>query len=436
MSIPPPETASLIALPWIVRLRYGLAAAIAVLVAAVQFLLGIDVPWVPMLVFPAVIVASNVFLSHLSLAPAGVSKLPKATLVGLAFVLDIGCLTGLLALSGGPSNPFSLLYLVHITLAATILTKRWTWFLGFLATFCFGLLFFAHRQVPAFGVHHQGSGPSLHLIGMWVAFAVASFLVALFSGKISELIRDHEESLRSMQLELARKDRLASLVTLAAGAAHELGTPLGTIAIVAKDLEIYATEHKQDRLIAEDCRLMRAEVDRCQAILANMSVQGAEPVGEVPDWTTPALLLADLDHELAAAGRLQISIETDAAGATLHLPPRAIRQAVVALVKNGLEASSPEGLVRLRVRRGVENVLIEITDQGHGMTEDQLRRVGEPFYTTKAPGMGMGLGVFLVRALAEQVGARLTHHSTPSVGTVAIVELPLAERGVRTHACT
>ncbi|MDO8944575.1 MAG: HAMP domain-containing sensor histidine kinase, partial [Desulfobacterales bacterium] len=333
-----------------------------------------------MLAFAAAIAASNMFLARRALAPGNASRVSNSDLVAWAFVLDIGCLTGLLAMSGGPSNPFSLLYLVHITLAATILTKRWTWFLGFLATACFGLLFIAHRPVPAFGVHHHGDGPSLHLLGMWAAFAVAAFLVALFSGKISELIRSHEESLRSMQIELARKDRLASLVTLAAGAAHELGSPLGTIAVVAKDVETYAARQIDDRVVAEDCRLIRAEVDRCQAILANMSVQGAEPVGEAPGWTVPEVLLGDMEREFACGGRLQIEIDASAAGAQLFLPPRAMRQAVQALVKNALEAAAPAGMVRVLARRENDRLLIEVIDQGHGMTEDQLRRVGEPFF--------------------------------------------------------
>lgn len=429
-----PETAPLIALPWIVRLRYGLAFAIALTLPAVQFLLGVDLPWLPMLVFPALIGASNSLLLRRARGPSAIARISNSNLVALVFVLDFGCLTGLLALSGGPSNPFSLLYLVHITLAASILTKHWTWFLGFLATLCFGLLFFVSRPIPALDAHHMGSGPNFHLVGMWVAFAVASFLVALFSGKISELIRHHEESLLRMQMELSRKDRLASLVTLAAGAAHELGTPLGTIAIISKDLELYAAKHVQDRSFAEDCRLIRTEVDRCQAILENMSVQGAAPVGESSSWTTPSELLAGLRQDLAAGGRVQIILDPVAAEAPLLLPCHALRQAVAALVKNGLEATPGGESVVVTARLDEEHVLIDVADRGTGMTGDQLRRIGEPFFTTKPPGMGMGLGVFLVRTLAEQVGAQLTYHSSPATGTVATLRLPLAHKGSMIHA--
>ena len=138
---------------------------------------------------------------------------------------------------------------------------------------CFGLLFWAYKPIAALEMHHRGEGVNLHLIGMWVGFAVASLLITMFSGKISEQLREREESLLRMQEKLAKKDRLASLVTLAAGAAHELNTPLGTIAIVAKELERYATQTVADGIIADDSRLIRTEVERCRTILRVLSAR-------------------------------------------------------------------------------------------------------------------------------------------------------------------
>jgi two-component system sensor histidine kinase RegB len=125
-------------------------------------------------------------------------------------------------------------------------------------------LFREYRPIAALEMHHRENGVNLHFTGMWVGFAVA----------------EREQSLLQMQEELARKDRLASLVTLAAGAAHELSTPLSTIAIVAKELEHYATRTVLDTAVADDSRLIRMEVDRCRQILHRMSSEGAEPAGE------------------------------------------------------------------------------------------------------------------------------------------------------------
>jgi two-component system sensor histidine kinase RegB len=431
MTSPLPETTPLITLPWIIRLRLGLAAAVASLVVFARFALRIELPWVQMLSISGVIALSNVFLNRRDLLLRRHNALSNSNLVALMFVLDIACLTGLLMLSGGPSNPFSLLYLVHVTLSATILTKRWTWCFGLLSTFSFGLLFVVHHPVPALQVHIHGASPNLHLLGMWTAFAVAASLVALFSGKIAELIRIHEASLRALQIEMARKDRLASLVTLAAGAAHELGSPLSTIAIVSKDLEIYAAQHLPGQPLAEDCKLIRAEVNRCQAILSNLSIQGAKPLGEASEWTDPARLLNDLEREFPELKPLRISVAENAAGAKLLLPARAVRQAIAALAKNALEASPTRDSVQVAARVEGHHVLLDVIDRGPGMSQDELRRVGEPFFTTKPPGKGMGLGVFLVRTLAEQIRAELTYRSSPSTGTTATLRLPLAvQKGV------
>src|SRR5580704_15954119 len=248
--------------------------AVAQIAAAlfVRYLLGVDIPLAAIAIAPALVGASNLLLAARVRRPDVSRWIATSPLVAWAFVLDTLCLTFLLMLSGGPTNPFSLLYLVHITLSAIILTKRWTWLLGGLSTVCFGLLFRIYRPIPVLEMHHPADGTDLHLIGMWIGFGVAAVLVALFSGKISELLRQHENSLLLMQAELAKRDRLASLTTLAAGAAHELNTPLSTIAVVARELELQSEKRGNGQTMAEDARLIRREIDRCQVILGRMRV--------------------------------------------------------------------------------------------------------------------------------------------------------------------
>jgi two-component system sensor histidine kinase RegB len=412
-----------------VRLRYGMVFGQAATAVFVRYVLGVDVPLAALAVGPALVGASNLLLAARVANPDQPHRIAASTLVAWAFVLDTLCLTFLLMLSGGPTNPFSMLYLVHITLSAAILTKRWTWLLGALSALCFGLLFWIYRPIAALEMHHPPGTANLHLVGMWVSFAVAAFLVAMFSGKISELLRQHEDSLLRMQAELAKKDRLASLVTLAAGAAHELSTPLGTIAIVAKELESFAARLHAEG-IAEDSRLIRSEVERCRDILWRMSVEGAQPAGEASETVAVEDLLGEVGEQIRQPARLRIVVEDAAAMPRLTVPRRSVQQALIALVKNALEANLEAGSedmpVRVSARRADGFLRFVVTDRGCGMSEEILRRVGEPFFTTKEPGKGMGLGTFLVRALAEQLGGRLLFESSAQAGTSAILELPVA----------
>src|SRR5580698_4202825 len=414
-----------IALPWIVRLRYGMAIGQIVTALFVRYALGVDIPLGAIAIVPVLVGVSNLLLAARVRHPDLSRSIATSPLVAWAFVLDTLCLTFLLMLSGGPTNPFSLLYLVHITLSAIILTKRWTWVLGALSTLCFGLLFRVYRPIPALAMHHPADGTSLHLTGMWIGFGVAAFLVALFSGKISELLRQHEGLLLRMQVELAKRDRLASLGTLAAGAAHELNTPLGTIAVVARELELFSTNTTPNEAIAEDSRLIRTEVDRCREILWRMSVQGAQPAAQASESVDAGELLADVCSEIQQPDRLRVELAFPGQAAPLTVPRRAVAQALIALTRNALEASAPDSAVHVIARQEGARFQFVVADNGKGMSPSTLRRIGEPFFTTKEPGKGMGLGTFLVRTLAEQLGGRLTFESAPQAGTLATFELPL-----------
>jgi two-component system sensor histidine kinase RegB len=346
------------------------------------------------------------------------------SLIGGLFCLDILSLTAILMLTGGASNPFSLLFLVQITLSATILQKYWTWFLGLLSVLCFASLFRFYLPIPALEGHHPTEAEDLHLIGMWVGFALAAFLIALFSGQISEVLRRRERELRQLQQLLAKRERLASLATLAAGAAHELSTPLGTIAIVAKELEKYASTVRRDDAVAEDSRLIRSEVERCRRILQGMSAQGTELPGEMP----VRISIEDLIERLRSYIPLELATRMDTTNeigdAVLTVPAGVLIQSLTALIKNAVEAAPPTNVL-LRISESNNAVRFSVHDEGEGMTDDVLARIAEPFFTTKPPGKGMGLGTFLVQVLAENLGGSLVFESSRNKGTNAILELPL-----------
>jgi two-component system sensor histidine kinase RegB len=322
-------------------------------------------------------------------------------------------------------NPFSSLYLVQITLSAVVLHKIWTRVLGVLSTACFGLLFFFYIPSAAFQMHHVEQGLSPHLVGMWIAFIVAVTLITFFTGKIADSLRTREQEILDLRDQVAKNERLASLVTLAAGAAHELGTPLGTIAVVARELERYAASFRNNDAILADAKLIRSEVDRCCRILEQMSVHSAEPLGEAPTNVRLHDLLTQVIAQFPEASRklLRIAVADEMLSAVL--PRKATAQSLAALIQNALDANLDQRPIRIEATEDASELRIVVQDRGEGMPAHVLRRIAEPFFTTKDPGKGMGLGAFLVSTFAERLGGRVVFDSRLGEGTTATLQLPL-----------
>lgn len=415
------DAAPNLALPWVVRLRYGMVAGGAAALAGIGYVLGFTTGLLWTVVPLMAVLATNLWLHREAHAPVRDHR----KVLGCIFVFDILCLTALLALTGGPMDPFSLLYLIQIALAAVVLEKHWIWILGVLATVGFGVLFFLHFSLG--GSHPLASEPGLlhHLVGMWIAFIVAAALIGFFTSRVTHALRVREQEVLALQGQIARQERITSLVTLAAGAAHELGTPLGTIAVVAREMERYALTLGNSEALCEDSRLIRSEVERCQRILQRMSADGAEPVGESPQTIQVGELLRQTLEEIADPWRSHISLAEANTGATVFLPVRATVQSLVALVGNALDSGAEDVRVILRAECRGEEIMLSVCDNGRGMSEEILRRVAEPFFTTKGPGRGMGLGTFLVRTFAERLGGGLTYESAPNRGTIATLTLPM-----------
>jgi two-component system sensor histidine kinase RegB len=419
-----------LALPWVLRLRYGMVAGEAALIVAVAYIAHLDFPVLRTLAPLAVILASNVLLGRMRNVPG---RFPQETL-GVAFVLDTLSLTVMLGLTGGPNNPFSLLYLVQITLSAIVLRKFWTWVLGALSTACFGLLFLFHRPLAIFQTHHVEEGLSPHLIGMWIAFVIAAALITFFTGKIADALRRREQEVLELQDQVSRHERLASMVTLAAGAAHELGTPLGTIAVVARELERYASNISKDNATLEDARLIRSEVDRCRVILERMSAQGAQPMGEAPERVRILSLLTQVCDQFPESQRAVMRIDLTDEALDAVLPVQAAAQSIAALIQNALDANIDRRPIHIGAAENGSSLQISVQDRGHGMSDGVLRRIAEPFFTTKEPGKGMGLGTFLVRTFAQNLGGRVSFDSSPGEGTTVTLELPLIGSPESAHA--
>ena len=411
-----PDDRGDISLDWLIRLRWGAVAGQIGTIGAVQAIWGgLALPW--LLVLVAALAASNAVLA------TGRSRLGAPRLLcGAALTLDTLLLTALLALSGGAYNPFSVLYLVHIALAATVLGARWTWFLAALSIACYGLLFLARETEP-----HAGHGAvdelGLHLQGMWVAFAVAALLLAYFVVRLSSDLERRDTAMARLREQAARHERLAAVTTLAAGAAHELGTPLATIAVASRELvrQIRTLPERQADGLVEDAELIRSELERCRAILGRLAADSGMRPGEAPQQVDAESLVAEIVAGVTPAERQRLRVEEARPGIGPSVPRGALIQVAHSLLQNAFEAGA--GPVALTVDASPSRLRLRVVDEGRGMPPEVLARAGEPYFSTKPAGQGVGLGLFIARTLSEQMGGRLRLESRPGRGTTATVEI-------------
>lgn len=418
-----PDLEPTVTLPWLVRLRWLALAGQILAVAVARQVFDLALIWWLILLVAAISATSNLVLAVV------VRRQPPAWsaahLMGGVLILDTALLTTLLAASGGATNPFTVFYLVHITLSAVVLSARWTSVVAALSVAGFGLLFLF--PLDALQPHAHGrSGFDYHLQGMWLAFVLAAGFTAFFVRRIARAIAFQRDQISMLRETSARNARLAALTTLAAGAAHELGSPLGTIAVAAHEAKLALDAMPGAEAAADDLRLILLEVDRCQEILGQMAARAAQTSDDARPLHLDELARKIRDH-LGEERSKRLDVRVDGERLALHLPGEPMAQSIVALIKNAIDASDPDAPVIVELAQTATDVHVAVEDRGDGIPEHLLAKVGEPFFTTKQPGRGLGLGVFLARAFVESRGGSLVIESTPGAGTRATVRVPLAQ---------
>jgi two-component system sensor histidine kinase RegB len=320
----------------------------------------------------------------------------------LAF--DIAELAVLLFLTGGLQNPFAFLFLAPVLLSATALPPRITVLLGVFAVLCATVLVFAHYPLP-WDVDDPLELPWIYLLGVWLSILLAIGFIGVYAWQITEEGRQLAEALAATELVLAREQHLSQLDGLAAAAAHELGTPLSTIAVIAKELE-RAIEANSPH--GDDVRLLREQAQRCRDILGKLSeLSTGEPFDRMP--------LSALIEEVVAPHR-NFGIAIEVAFAREPAPPLGARNpAILYGLGNLLENAVDFAQARVEVTAdwSSDDVAVTISDDGPGFAPEIMDRVGEPYVRSSkrrrmnAAGetTGLGLGFFIAKTLLERSGA-------------------------------
>lgn len=412
-------------------LRWGEFLCQIVLVISYWLIMDRGVPVMSVSAIFLFEVGSNLFLHYRHRRDALVSNL----MILVILLMDTLFLTRLLYVTGGAMNPFVFLYLIHVVTGAIILREKCSWLITFATLAGYSLLFFAPftPDIAAGGTSHclgdarqadtiSGSF-ELHLKGMWAAFVVTTFFIVFFVSKIQKALADQRVKLQALGEERERNKRLTSMATFAAGAAHELSTPLSTVAVVSCEMIHIMEEQKASPELLSDIRLIRKQVADCKEILYQMTAGAGGHMGEeVLEFSIQQVvnqILAGIGGE--EQHRVRVTVEPQ--DLKIIMPFRSLCRTVKGLVKNGLEASSPPQEVTMRWFATPKYLGVEVWDPGTGIAEDVEPMVTEPSFTTKDSGLGLGL--FLAKSMAEQFGGDLTIQSRAEQGTQVTLTLAL-----------
>ncbi len=336
----------------------------------------------------------------------------------LAF--DIAELAVLLFLTGGLQNPFAFMFLGPVLLSATALPPRYTLMLGGFAIACATALVFVHFPLP------WDSGdplklPPIYMMGVWLSILLAIGFIGVYAWQITEESRQLANALAATELVLAREQHLSQLDGLAAAAAHELGTPLSTIAVIAKELE---NAIRADSPQGEDVRLLREQATRCRDILGKLTElsSSGEPFDRVP-------LTALLEEAVAPHRNFGVDIEVKVTGGRQIEPAGGRNPAILYGLGNLLDNAVDFARERVVVAAQWNDDVVEvsISDDGRGFAPEIMTRLGEPYVTSRPSSAGneeaagLGLGFFIAKTLLERSGGQLTFENRALPGHGAIV---------------
>ena len=402
----------------LVRLRWLAIAGQTASVVVVRFWLGFPMQIGLCLAAIALSAWLNLFLKIRYPSSLRLSGRTATLLLGY----DVLQLSALLYLTGGLQNPFSILILVPVMVSATTLAPRLTVMLGALVIVAVTVLGLWHMPLP-WAESAFIALPFLYILGVWVALTCAVVFMGVYAFRVAEESRQLADALMATELVLAREQHLSALDGLAAAAAHELGTPLATIALVAKELERALTPGPHD----DDMKLLREQVARCREILKTLT---SLDEGDAP---FERMAMRHMLEEIVAPHRnfgvaLEVAALGDPAAEPSWLRNPSVLYGIGNIVENAVDFARSR--VTVTARWDADRVEVEVADDGPGFAPEIIDRLGEPYVSSRAAGRGapveaggLGLGFFIAKTLLERSGAQLKLRNAPPPLTGARIRI-------------
>lgn len=411
-----PQAANLRNMLLLAQLRWIAVTGQLITIAVVELAMGVDLPLATLLAAPAGLVFVNLASLPILRRRRGASD-PE---LFLALLVDVAALTWLLAFSGGITNPFTPLFLLQVVLGAVLLAPVYAWALIGITSICTASLsqVYLPLHLPP---NRDAAFFGLYLQGTLVCFMLIAVLLVLFVTRITRNLKERDAYLADLRQQAAEQAHIVRMGLLASGAAHELGTPLASLAVILSDWRRMPAFRRAE--LARDIGVMQAEVERCKTIVGGILMSAGEARGEAPVATTLGAFLDDI----ARAWRTRypdIEIGLKIADAKqLVIADPALTQVLTALADNAAEA----GARRIGVSATVagDRIELRVTDDGPGFPPQILDRLGQPYQSTR-PRPGAGLGLFLLVNVLRTLGGEVSAVNRPNGGAEVTLYIPVA----------
>jgi len=396
---------------------------ILVMTMMALFGLKINLPVLPLSIIILIMVVTNL-ITRLFIDSG---KPITNRIIFIQLLLEILSFSLILYFAGGATNPFTFFYLIPLAISATVIPGLSTWLLTSLTVILYSLLLKYYVPLSYDMMDHQtamaGEGQfSQHVSGMWFGFLVSAILVTWFITYLSKELKQREQDIADAKQREMRDQQMVTLGTLAAGTAHELGTPLASLAIIAGDITDGFSKQSNPELF-ENQAILRQQIQRCKKILSVLSDSAGESRAD-EGYLMPVTEFFELvlSHWHDQRPDTLYKTKLDSLQTPLQLLyDKTISQALINLLNNSADASNDPIEIHAAIEQ--QQLLIEIRDSGEGLSEEQIEMAGEVSFSNKPDGMGIGL--FLAITTIRRSGGSIEFQHRQSVGTSTIVKLAL-----------